>query len=225
MARTSWSMYQSYLGMSGNPVEYIDNYILSDYTATEARPRPPQTPELNFAQYANRIADLTPRSIDLPVGSHPFPAQQVSRNTTLMFNIADYAHQLLTDYLIAGGRIETTEFHTPADLAALPQSVIINCTGYGARQLWSDNSITPVRGQIGWLIPQPEVKYGIYFRGLNVLSRRDGIVVQTNPLGEASGWNDDNEQPNRAEAELGVRELAELYNRMAPVYAARNRPA
>src|ERR1700734_817860 len=26
MARTSWSMYQSYLGMPGSPVEYIDTY-------------------------------------------------------------------------------------------------------------------------------------------------------------------------------------------------------
>ena len=49
--------------------------------------------------------------------------------------------------------------HTPADLSQLPQKVIINCTGYGARALWQDESIVPVRGQIAWLIPQPEVNY------------------------------------------------------------------
>ena len=34
---------------------------------------------------------------------------------------------------------------------------MINCPGYGARALWKDESIIPVRGQIAWLIPQREV--------------------------------------------------------------------
>ena len=54
-----------------------------------------------------------------------------------------------------------------------------------------------------------------HFGGINVVSRRDGIVVQTNLKGEASGWNDDNEQPDRTEAEEGVRRLAALMNQMA----------
>ncbi len=225
MARTSWFMYQSYLGMPGNPIEYIDTYDLHDLPRTEARQQNLQSsqqsnqtneaPRLDFATYGDRIADLTPRSIDLPPSDHPFPTKHAYRNTTLMFNIADYARQLTTDYLIAGGKIETAEFHTPADLAALPQPIIFNCTGYAARQLWSDDSVIPVRGQIGWLIPQPEVNYGLYFGGINVVSRRDGIVVQTNLKGEASGWNDDNEQPDRTEAEEGVRRLAALMNQMA----------
>jgi len=48
----------------------------------------------------------------------------------------------------ASERAPVREFHAPQDLAALPESVIINCTGYGARQLWTDDSIVPVRGQI-----------------------------------------------------------------------------
>jgi D-amino-acid oxidase len=214
MARTSWTMYQSYLGMAGDPIEYIDTYALP--STPEEQQRRQQAPKMDFAEYSDRIADLMPRTIDFPPGTHPFPTQHAYRNTSLMFNIADYARQLTNDYLIAGGKIETVEFHTPADLAALPQPIIINCTGYGARQLWSDNSIIPVRGQIGWLIPQPEVHYGLYLDNLNVISRRDGIVVQTNPKGDASGWNDDNEQPDRQEAEEGVRQLAALYSRMAP---------
>ena len=217
MARTSWFMYQSYLGMSGNPIEYIDSYYIADESRTQAiatRKQETQSEALDFARYGDRIADLNPRSMDYPPGTHPFPREHAYRNTTLMFNIADYARQLTTDYLIAGGKIETAEFHTPADLAALPQQIIFNCTGYGARQLWSDNSIIPVRGQIGWLIPQPEVNYALYFDSINVVSRRDGIVVQTNLKGEASGWNDDNEQPDRAEAEEGIRQLAAIMGGM-----------
>ena len=37
MARTSWFMYQSYLGSPGTPVEYIDTYDLSDPSPAEAR--------------------------------------------------------------------------------------------------------------------------------------------------------------------------------------------
>ena len=122
-------------------------------------------------------------------------------------------HASSNDFQIGGGKIETREFHSPQELASLSQPVIINCTGYGARQLWSDDSIVPVRGQIAWLIPQEGVTYGLNYRGVYVLGRRDGIVVQ--PYGgEDSGWNDTNEQPDRAEAEAGIEVLRELYSRM-----------
>lgn len=222
MARTSWSMYQSYLGMPGDPIEYIDTYALSDRTPN-ATPQPAESESVpHFARYADRIADLGPRAIDLRPGTYPFPTAHARRNTTLMFNIADYSRQLVNDFLIAGGKIETVEFHSPADLAPLPQAIIINCPGYAARQLWNDTSLTPVRGQIGWLIPQPEVRYGLYAGNLNVLSRRDGIVVQTNPKGELSGWNDDSEEPNRQEAEEGVRQLAALMSHMTPSMIGRS---
>jgi D-amino-acid oxidase len=163
-----------------------------------------------------RIADLTPHGQDMPPGSTPFPTKFVSRSTSMTFNVADYSRQLLNDFLVAGGAIETREFHTPADLATLPQRVIINSTGYAARQLWSDESIVPVRGQIAWLIPQEGVNYGINYGSLNVLARRDGIVIQPSPGGEDFGWNDDNETPDRAAAEQGVRDLQALYSRMSP---------
>jgi glycine/D-amino acid oxidase-like deaminating enzyme len=138
----------------------------------------------------------------------------VRRNTSLTFNVADYSRQLLTDFLIEGGKIEAAEFHAPGELAALPQRVVINCTGYGARALWKDESLVPVRGQIAWLIPQPEVNYGLQFGNLNILARRDGIVVQSMEQGEASGWNDSNESPDRGEADRAVQALAAMYTRM-----------
>ena len=80
----------------------------------------------------------------------------------------------------------------------------------------------PVRGQIAWLIPQEGVTYGLNYKGLNVLARRDGIVIQpAGDRGEEEGWNDTNEEPNRADAEAGVKTLQELYTRMAPIVAKR----
>lgn len=131
----------------------------------------------------------------------------------MSFNVADYSRQLMNDFQIAGGTIETREFSSPQQMSTLSQPVIINCTGYAARQLWSDESIVPVRGQIAWLIPQEGVHYGLYYRGVNVLARRDGIVVQPGTSDE-EGWNDSSEQPDRAAAEAGVGVIQELYSRM-----------
>ena len=221
MARTSFAMYQSYLGMPGDPVEWTDRYLLRDEDSGQRSSEHEATPPHDFARYADRIADLTPRMQQLPAGTHPFPTKYAWRTTSLSFNIADYSRQLMNDFLIAGGSIETREFHSPQEVAALSQRVLINCTGYGARQLWSDESIVPVRGQIAWLIPQEGVHYGIYYKDLGVLARRDGIVIQPNPQGDETGWNDTNEQPDRAAAEDGVRTLQALYSRMKKTQTSR----
>jgi glycine/D-amino acid oxidase-like deaminating enzyme len=215
MARASFFMYQSYLGMPGNPIEWTDRYALSDESPEQRTAQREQADHHGFIHLNSRIADLTPRPQQLPPGATNFPTKFVTRNTSMTFNVADYSRQLLNDFLVAGGVIETREFHTPSDLAMLPQRVIINSTGYAARQLWSDESIVPVRGQIAWLIPQEGVNYGINYGSLNVLARRDGIVIQPSPGGEDFGWNDDNETPDRAAAEAGVRELQALYNRVS----------
>jgi D-amino-acid oxidase len=210
MARTSFAMYQSYLGSAGTPIEWTDRYMLHDGFGGGG-----YIPQHDFAEYSDRIADLTPRSQEMPPGSTPFPTKSVRRTTSLTFNVASYSRQLVEEFQIAGGRIEMREFHSPAELAGLSQSTILNCTGYGARSLWSDESIVPVRGQIAWLIPQEGVNYGIQYKNLSVLARRDGIVIQPIPKGDDTGWNDANELPDRAEAEGGVRTLQDLYARMA----------
>lgn len=214
MCRYSFHTYESFLGMAGNPVEWTDRYMLSDRSPSERRLAPRSDHPLEFAHYQDRVDDLTPGSQDLPPGSHPFPTRFASRTSSLTFNIADYSRQLVNDFLVEGGKIERMEFHSPADLAQLPQKVVINATGYGARALWKDESIVPVRGQIAWLIPQPEVNYGVIYKNVNILARRDGIVVQDGGVGEMDGYGDDHEVPDREAAEKAVGVVAELFARM-----------
>jgi hypothetical protein len=216
MARTSWHYYQSFLGLPGTPIEFNDRYALSDPEPAVAEQKKLAEDPIGFAFYMDRIRDLNPHFQDLPAGSHPFPTKWARRRTDMMFNITSYVHQLTEDFQLNGGRIVTREFQSPGEFAALPQPVILHSTGYAARALFSDTSLIPVKGQIGWLIPQPEVNYGLYYGNLNVLSRSDGIVVQMNPKGEASGWNDPSEEPDRAEALAGIHILQSIYNRMAP---------
>jgi glycine/D-amino acid oxidase-like deaminating enzyme len=118
----------------------------------------------------------------------------------------------LNDFFLAGGRIRHADFHAPSQIAALGKSVVIDCTGYGARALWKDETVTPVRGQIARLIPQPAVRYGLSYRHVFVVPRRDGIVVQAVEGGDMKGFGDANETIDRAEADRAVTTLAELFS-------------
>jgi len=211
MARTSFKTYRSYLGLPGAPVEWRDQYFLTD-APMEHRPKPRAQGELDFAVYRTRIEDLRPDLDVLRPGATPFRSRYVARTTAMQFNLASYGHTLLNDFRAAGGQIAIREFASPADFASLKQKVVINCPGYGARALWRDTSIIPVRGQIAWLIPQPEVNYGLFFNDVFVLSRSDGIVVQDLSGGDMKGYGEDREIPDRKAAENVVGSVADLYD-------------
>ena len=110
--------------------------------------------------------------------------------------------------------LEQHEFHDPQELAGLPEKVVINCTGYGARALWRDESIVPVRGQISHLIPQVGFDYALDYRDVNVIPRSDGIVVQAVAGGDMRGYNDASLVPDRQESDTAVRTLAALYSKL-----------
>jgi len=118
---------------------------------------------------------------------------------------------LTADFLSNGGQIEIEEFHSPADFARLRQKTLINATGYGSRALFNDQSITPVRGQLARMIPQPEINYGLFYKGTSFVPRRDGLVFQVVGEDDYYGFDDDTTTPNRAEAELAVNTIAELF--------------
>jgi glycine/D-amino acid oxidase-like deaminating enzyme len=213
MARVSFKTYRQYLGLPGTPVEFTDRYALSDEPFEQVREESEKLDTLGFGNYSDRIRDLTPRPQELPAGATPFPVKYVRRSQSMQFNIADYAHTLMTDFFTAGGKFVRKEFHAPGDLTQLKEKVVINCPGYAARDWWKDNSITPVRGQIAWLIPQPEVNYGFNYKNISILSRRDGIVVQDLNGGDMRGYGNSTELADRTEADNAVATIAELYSR------------
>ena len=209
MCRTSFQAYQNYLGMPGDPVEWIDIYHLSNLNAPRASS---VEGAVKFAELWRDLAnDLGPNSVELGADANPFPGRHVRRSTNMMFNITEYAHLLISDFLEAGGHIETREFHSPADFASLPEKTLINCTGYGARALFGDQSVIPVRGQLARLIPQPEVSYGLTYDYVSLVPRRDGMVVQAYGADESIGYGDDSTAPDRAEAEHAVATIASVF--------------
>jgi glycine/D-amino acid oxidase-like deaminating enzyme len=157
------------------------------------------------------IPDLIPVPTEFGPGTHEFADRYVKRNTLMMFNISSYARLLLSDFLANGGKIEIAEFHAPAELAALREKTLINATGYGARALFGDESIIPVRGQLARMIPEPTVNYGLYYKRVAFVPRRDGWVFQVVGDDDYYGYNDDSTAPDRAEAELAVNTIAGLF--------------
>ncbi|MES2495876.1 MAG: FAD-dependent oxidoreductase [Pseudomonadota bacterium] len=211
MTHDSYATWQSYVGLPGDPVGWSDRYTLSDLPPDAMRAASGASNVAGFAHFSEQIADISPRSQLFVPGSHPFATRYALRNSQMSFNIAALAHLLTGDFLMAGGRIEPAEFHEPSELGRLKEKVIVNCTGYGARALFRDESIVPVRGQIAWLLPQAGVDYGLFYDNVSVLGRRDGIVVQDMGPDDRFGFNDDNETPDRAAAEASVRTLAKLW--------------
>ena len=201
MARRSYATYQGYLAEPGNPVEFLPFFSLSSDRDPNDPPAPPAAEHHEFADFRRTANDVMPRWYEVPPSQSAFHTKETNVSHSLTFNIAAYSRLLVNDFLTAGGVIETREFHSPADFASLPQRVVICCLGYASRQFWKDESIVPIRGQIGWLVPQEDAHYGFQYRDLIVLARRDGIVIQTNPQGDDTGWNDDNESPNPAMTE------------------------
>jgi len=212
MARQSFQTYQTLLGLPGNPVEFIDDYFVSDEQITLGRRGPSTDTRPKFADLQRElIADLIPQSEDFGPGGHPLGGRFLRRNSLMMFNINAYARLLLADFVANSGRIEIAEFHTPDDLARLRERVLINATGYGSRALFGDESIVPVRGQLARMIPQPEINYGLFYKGVSFVPRRDGLVFQVVGDSDYYGFNDDSTIPDRAEAELAVNTIAGLY--------------
>src|SRR3984893_15313021 len=164
MAGSSYQTDQNFLGLSGTPVEFIDNYFVSDEPAAlrrrgvaDSRPR--------FADLQRELLpDLLTQGADFAPGSHSLGSRYLRRSSLMMFNLASYQRLLLGDFSANGGKIEIAEFHTPDDFAKLREKTLINATGYGARALFGDQSLTPVRGQLARVIPQADINYGLFYK-------------------------------------------------------------
>jgi glycine/D-amino acid oxidase-like deaminating enzyme len=210
MTRISYARYQSLLGLPGKPIEWIDGYSLSDAPFGKFHGDVPDEPE--YGEFGDRVRDLTPRPVALSPGTHPFPEPYVRRYTTLMFNISSYASYLMNEYQAAGGKIEIREFEHTEQLQQLPEHTLVNATGYGARALFNDESVIPVRGQTARLIPQPEITYGLRAQDISVVPRSDGIMVQV--IGDTGNFNNADITPHREASEAAVQELADVMAKM-----------
>lgn len=145
-------------------IRWLENYVLSDQP---------------FQRGASRdgIDDLFPEGHELRPSEHPFAARYVRRFTTFLIEPPIYLTALVRDVRLAGGCIVVRELARLEEVLGLPEPVVVNCTGLGARSLFGDDGFLPIKGQLTVLLPQDEVDYIALAGDLYMFPRRDGILL------------------------------------------------
>jgi glycine/D-amino acid oxidase-like deaminating enzyme len=162
-ARLSHRSYQQ-LAPADYGIRWLENYIVSD------------SPLHEWWEQA-LVRDLYPETRELKPDEHPFPERYARRFTTMLVEPPTYLAAMERDVRLAGGRIVVRELRGREEVAALPEPVVVNCTGLGAKALFGDEEILPVKGQLTFLLPQPEVDYIVIGGSLYMFPRRDGILL------------------------------------------------
>jgi len=163
-ARFSHNYFQPFVGRSYG-VRWFTLYLLGDAPITH----PPEfavTPELY---------PLTP----FGPGEHPFPTTYAASLPTLIAETNVFIPKLMEDFLRMGGTVTVQSFDDSAELDQLPQPLLMNCTGIGAKELFGDTELTPVKGQISLLQPRPGLEFGYIdpANDLYMFPRSDGVIL------------------------------------------------
>lgn len=194
-AKASYTYFQPFAG-DDYGVRWLPTYMVSD--------QPFSGPA--GVRAIGPIPELFPDVQDLPPGEHPFPRRYVRQYQAMLIEPPTYLRALLRDFYQAGGKLVVREFHDVSEIGSLPQAVVMNCTGLGARSLFSDAELIPIKGQLTYLLPQPEVNYIVLADEPYMFPRRDGIV-----LGGTFVRGDESLTPDVAAKERILREHAELF--------------
>jgi glycine/D-amino acid oxidase-like deaminating enzyme len=176
------------------------------YTLSRDGPRataPPESPN-------SEVQPLYPEAKQLAPGEHPFDVPFAHRRYSMLIEPAIYLNALTRDYLLNGGRIVIREFQSRDELTALRENLLFNCTGLGAGKLFGDTELTPIRGQLSFLLPQPEVDYmTVGPDNIYMFPRHDGVLLGGSH--ERGEWST---EPDPATTERILRENGALFGRM-----------
>ncbi len=159
---------------------------------------------------ASDVEPLYPEARQLTAAESPFTTPFAHRRYSMLIEPAPYLTALIRDFHLAGGRIVIRSFAGARDLAQLPETLLFNCTGLGARTLFGDEELTPIRGQLVVLLPQPEIDYMTLGPGnIYMFPRRDGIL-----LGGSFNRGESNLEPDPAISERILHENKALFDSM-----------
>jgi D-amino-acid oxidase len=161
----SYRRYQTLVG-SRYGVRWVRNYTLRYH-------------EFEGNDLQTVVRKFMPEYRELSQSEHPFSGYRFVRQyDTMLVEPPTYLNAVLTDFHVAGGAVQVMHFDHVSQLQQLPEPIIFNCTGLGARALFGDQELTPVKGQLTFLLPQPEVNYiALMEDDLYMFPRTDGILL------------------------------------------------
>lgn len=120
---------------------------------------------------------IKPASRVLGPGEHPFPLTLVRESRTMYVETGRWLAHLMRDVRLGGVMLDRRAFASPAEIAALPEQLVFNCTGMGAKALFGDDGMIPIRGQLAILLPQPEIQHAYTGAVGYMFPRPDGILL------------------------------------------------
>jgi D-amino-acid oxidase len=164
----SYRRYQTLLGTRYG-IRWLQNYSLRRHEFDEAEFEGKQSP----------IRKFLPELRDVSESEHPFSGYQYVRQyETMLIEPPIYLNAMLTDFRVAGGAVRIMRFEHVTQVQQLVEPIIFNCTGLGARALFADHELIPIKGQLTVLLPQPEVNYITLMEDdLYMFPRTDGILL------------------------------------------------
>ena len=124
------------------------------------------------------LGALFPKTL-LEPGEHPFGQRSIYSYPSMHIDPAIYLRAMTADVRLAGGTIVIRDFQDVEAVVDLEQPLIVNSTGLGARELFDDDELVPIKGQISILRPQPEIDYLTYTvdGALYMMPRQSGVIL------------------------------------------------
>jgi hypothetical protein len=198
--RFSFRRLQMLLGME-DIVNWCDDYVVHKSI--------PSSTDGNGGGEIFHLEGLAPDWVLMDKKNHPFQADYVRKRSNMIFNIPSYLNFHLNNFLLRGGKLKIHDIKTLEDLDALPEKVIVNCMGLGAKSVFNDEELMPISGQLACLIPQNEVNYKLATKGAYFITRKDGIYLGGN--GIDGSWDTN---PKRELTEKWIDVLMDLMKEM-----------
>jgi D-amino-acid oxidase len=134
--------------------------------------------EQGFFGKESVVRSMMPEFRALSAHEHPFPGYPfVSQFDTMIIEPPIYLAALMDEIRIAGASVRVMEIRDRSEIQRLPEKLVFNCTGLGAKALFADDELTPLKGQLTILLPQPEVQYATLAGESYMFPRTDGILL------------------------------------------------
>jgi D-amino-acid oxidase len=151
------------------------------------------TPERD--PYLDLVEDLVPGLIPKAVPMN-LPFEHLTAPgfayETLLIETPIFLKKLDAD--LRGNNVEFKRktFTNVASVLGLQENVIVNCTGLGSKDIWTDPKLIPIKGHLALLKPQPALTY-LFSRSGYLFPRADAVVIGgTYRVGDATTNPDPN---------------------------------
>jgi D-amino-acid oxidase len=196
--KTSYDTFKASIG-KGFGVSEVPNYTA--------------TPSHNLEVVLQLVPGLLPKRVSLPRLPFEGHTKPGFKYQTLLVEPPIFLPKLEADLNANGVTFVflPQKYASKADVfAKVPQKVIVNCTGLGAKVLWNDPKMAGIKGQLAMLPAQPALQY-LYGQDGYMFPRADHLVI-----GGTFETGVNNEVADRAVCQGLVDHIAALFGKTAP---------